>query len=72
MITSSVNFSDPNPALLLVVVSASLNLLGSFIMTMMTLNCSGLGWSISSYLACVSPFQFSSVASVVSDPLRSL
>lgn len=37
-------FSDPNPALLLVVASAlSLNLLGSFIMTMMTLHCSGLG-----------------------------
>lgn len=36
-------FSDPNPALLLLVASAlSLNLLDSFIMTMMTLHYSGL------------------------------
>ena len=36
-------FSDPNPALFVVASALSLNLLGSFIMTMMTLHCSGLG-----------------------------
>jgi len=54
-------FSDPNPALFVVASALSLNLLGSFIMIMMTLHCSGLGWI---YLLTWLVSPFSSVQSL--------